>query len=137
MLDRVGDADAAKPAACACLLAALIESRMVGNIESRIHIAFERAAIVRKGQPGLEWHLLRRDHVAPAELDPVDPHFARCLVDRALDRVGGFRPPRAPIGRYRGCVREQAGDLDAYRWRAVNPCQATDIRNRREGPKKR
>ena len=57
------------------------------------------------------------DVVAPAQLDPVDPHLGRGGVDQPLHVVVALRPPGAAIGADRGRVGEHAvrGHLDQRR----------------------
>ena len=63
-------------------------------------------AVVRHPRGGLVRDLLRPHVVAPAQLEPVDPHLARCRVDQALHVVVRLRPTCAAISAHRRGVGE-------------------------------
>ena len=107
-LDAIAEADAAQTAAPPRLL--LPRGEIVeASVRSRHrHVLLELAGIVGEGQAGAKRHLGRRDQVAPAQLERGEAGFVRGDVDQALDRVGGFRPAGAAIGRRGHDVGEYA-----------------------------
>ena len=90
--DRVGDA--AGRAACRC--ARIPARRLAKPFQSaassgKLHILLELAAVVGEDEPGLERHRVRRNEIAPPDLDAVDAELVGGDIDHLLDRQRRLR----------------------------------------------
>ena len=120
-LDGVGNTDAAQLAALARLRPAGLETLVIDHVEGLIEHLLELAAVEVEGQARLEGHLLRRDHVATAQLRRINPQLIRRQIDDALDDEGRLRAPIAAKGTHGIGVRinrrhvhmDRGGEIDA------------------------
>ena len=91
------------------LLAEIREADGFGNQVERLlilaRIVVDREPVGEEQPIALVGKFARPDEVAPADLGPVDAELVGELVQRALDREAGLRPPAAAVW----------GDLDAGR----------------------
>ena len=77
---------------------ALVEAVPVGKLLRARQRAGEVAGVVDLAGRRLVRQRLRLDQVAAAERIGRDVEIVRDGIDRALDQIRGFRPPRAAIG---------------------------------------
>ena len=131
LLDGVGDADAAKLAALARLLAPRLEAPPVGELHGAVHVLLEAPAVIGEGERRLVGHLLRRNGIAAAQLRGIDFHFVGRDVDQPLDHEGRLGPPGAAIGRGAVRVGEHARDRHVQRRRGVDAAHRADVDDRR------
>ena len=107
-LDVVGKADAGEPAAACGRLAARRETVPIGHGEGARHVAGEVAGVVGESHGRAIGELLAPDHVAPAQLDPVDGKLRCRELDQPLDDQRRLRPAGAAIGRGRDRIGHRA-----------------------------
>ena len=111
-LDVERDADPGEPALGARPVAPRVEAGPVGELERRVEGALVVAGVVREAERRPVREAVGRDHVAPAQLDRVDPELGSGEVDEPLDHERGFRAPGAAIRPRRHLRRADADHLD-------------------------
>ena len=74
----------------------------------------------RRGRALLPERRVVRGRVHLPDLDPVDPQFARRLVDQRLEHGDDLRAARRPLGRPRRRVRVHGDAAEAHRVRLVH-----------------
>ena len=92
----------------------------------------EIAAVVIQRQGGLVGDLLARDQVPRPQLDPIEPEFARRIVDQPLDHISRLGPSGAAIGCGAVRVRHYRQHRNVRRPDIVDAGQGPDIAERRE-----
>ena len=113
-LQEGGDAAAAQLAARLGLRTPRLEALPVGQRQALVQDLLESAAVVDLRHRVLVRKLLGPDHVAAAQLGPIQPHLARGGVHQALDDVDGLGPARAAIGAGGRVVGQDGADLQAH-----------------------
>ncbi len=113
------------------------EARVVRDLEQLVERRRRVAAVVLDRDRRLVRIGLGRDEVAPANLDRVDPHLARRLVDDALELERRLRAPGAAIGVDRHRVGEDRAHVHVDERRQVGPRHQRAVQpgrdRRREG----
>ena len=111
----------------------------VGDLDQLVHRAVIIAGVIGHRDRRLIGELVRPDEVAPADLDRVDPHLPRRLVDDPLQLERGLRPARAAIGVHGNRVGEDRLDVGVDQRRLVIARQKRAMQpgrhRRREGGK--
>ena len=74
------------------------EAGHVSNLDQLVHRAVIIAGVIGDGDRRLVRVRIRRDEVAAADLNRIDPHLTRSAVDDTLQLIGRFRPACAAIG---------------------------------------
>ena len=114
-----------------------LELRPLGNVEALVHHSLEFAAVVIVMGRRVIGQRRRRDEIAAADLDPVDPGHLRGAVDQALDQVDRLGPPGAAIDRGRRGVGEDRLRAELDRLHVVdarNEHEREEQRRRDGGP---
>ncbi|MCW5733960.1 MAG: transposase [Enhydrobacter sp.] len=106
-LDIVGDGDAAASAPPCGFRAPRLEARPVRGLQRLLHRAPVVAAVVGDAHAIGEGQSVRRDQVAAAQLDPVEPERRGGDVDQPLDHEHRLGPPGATVDRCRRGVGQR------------------------------
>ena len=137
-LDPGREAEAAQPPAPRRLVPPRLEAGVVRDLEQLVERRVVVARIVDHRERRLVRELLRLHEVPAPDLDRVEPHLPRRLVDQPLELVGALRPPGAAIGVDRHGVGEDRPDVHVGERRPVRPARRRPVqvgrRHRREGP---
>ena len=106
----------------------------IGERQGLVQQVGKVAAVVGRAVRGVIGHRLGRDMVAPAQFDPVDPHFCRGGVHQPLHVIVGLGSAGAAIGADRGRVCEHAFCRDFDQRGLVDAERVSDrIAGRRAG----
>src|SRR5205807_1506238 len=97
-LDRIGNAKTTKLAALFRFRTPLGKALDVRLMTRLIENAFELPAVVRKGEPRLVRHRVRRDEVAPPQLHRIDAGLGGREIDQPLDDISRLGASVAAIG---------------------------------------
>ncbi len=86
----------------------------LGARQRTLERAFEIAGVVDRPDRRLVGHGGRRDQVAAADFDPVEPARRRRKVEQAFDHDDRLGPAGAAIGAQRGGVGEHHLDAEIH-----------------------
>src|SRR5262245_46426346 len=92
-LEITADSDSAQQATLLAFALAFLEAGVVGGIERLLEHTEEIAAVVCHVRCGFEGQVALADHVASAQVKPVDAELSCREIERALDIIIAFGPP--------------------------------------------
>jgi hypothetical protein len=82
-----------------------------GRLRGTLSHGLEVAAVVGEHQAARVRHLGGVDHVSQAQLERIQPQFARRALDDAFNAVRRFGPPGAAVRAHRDRVRQDSGHV--------------------------
>ena len=130
-LDVVREPDAAQPAAPPRLGVPLAEIGPVGERQRLVHCLAVIAVVVGNAEGGAIREFLRRDEIAPPDLDSVDAGLERGEIAESLHDEHRLRPARAAVGsRRHGVGQDRIGPVMSGRY-PVDTGEDTRMNKRR------